>query len=279
VTKGQAVVHHFTIDVEDYFQVSAFEDIVPRSAWEGMESRVVRNTHILADLLQQHDVRATMFVLGWVAERHPQLVKELTAAGHEIASHGWDHKRVTHQTQEEFRSSIRRSRALLEDQSGMQVLGFRAPSFSITPAQEWALDILVEEGYRYDSSLFPIHRPGYGFASAGRDPHWLERPAGRLREIPPATLRAGRVNLPAAGGAYFRLFPYALIASAFRQAERRNVPGTFYIHPWEVDPEQPRMNVSATTRVRHYGGLRRTAPRLQRLLSEFRFQPIADSLP
>jgi polysaccharide deacetylase family protein (PEP-CTERM system associated) len=228
--------------------------------------------------MAEHDVRATMFVLGWVAERFPNLVRQLADAGHEIASHGWDHKRVTTITPDEFRESVRRSRALLEDQAGARVLGFRAPSFSITPSNAWALDVLLEEGYSYDSSLMPITRRGYGFPGGQRDPHWLERASGRLREIPPATLRTARFNLPAGGGAYFRLFPYSLIAAAFRQAERRGVPATFYIHPWEVDPEQPRMDVNMKTRVRHYGGLNHTVPRLRRLFNEFRFGPIADSL-
>ncbi|UCF20382.1 MAG: DUF3473 domain-containing protein, partial [Gemmatimonadota bacterium] len=167
---------------------------------------------------------------------------------------------------------------LLEELSGGHVLGFRAPSFSIVPGCEWALDVLVEEGYRYDSSLFPVRRPGYGYPDGGRDPHWLERPAGRLAEVPPATLRLGGINLPAAGGAYFRILPYGLARAAVRDSEGRGVPATFYIHPWEIDPDQPRMDVPLLTRVRHYSGLGRTLDRLRRLLGEFRFQPIADTV-
>jgi len=236
----------------------------------------VRQVEQLLNLLARHETHATFFVVGWVAERHPHLIRAIARAGHEIASHSWDHARVTDQTPTEFRASVRRTKHELESLCGTAVVGFRAPSYSIVPGREWALDILVEEGYEYDSSLFPVHRRGYGYASATPDPHWLTRPAGRLREFPPATLRVGGMRLPAAGGAYFRLFPYALVQAALRQCERRGVPGTFYIHPWEIDPDQPRLAVSPLTRVRHYGGLRRTASRLGRLLSEFRFTSIRD---
>jgi polysaccharide deacetylase family protein (PEP-CTERM system associated) len=185
---------------------------------------------------------------------------------------------VTQQTPLQFRDSIRRTKAVLEQHALAPVLGFRAPSFSIVPGREWALDILVEEGYRYDSSLFPVRRPGYGYPGGAPDPHWLERPAGRLAEVPPATLLCCGVRLPAAGGAYFRLLPYGLIRAAFRQCERRGVPGTFYIHPWEVDPAQPRLPASWLTQLRHYGGLGRTAHRLGRLLEDFRFTAVRDTV-
>ena len=270
--------HHFTVDVEEHFQVSAFEPHVSRDRWDSLESRVAANVGTLLELLARHDARGTFFVLGCVAERHPDVVRMIAPAGHEVASHGWDHRRVTQQSPEEFRVSVRRTKAALEALSGAPVLGFRAPSFSIVPGREWALDILLEEGYRYDSSLFPVRRPGYGYASGRREPHWLERRTGRLAEIPPATLRIAGLNLPAAGGAYFRLLPYGLVRSALRDCERRGVPGTFYIHPWEIDPAQPRMVVPWATRLRHYGGLRRTVPRLERLLGEFRFTSIAPTL-
>jgi polysaccharide deacetylase family protein (PEP-CTERM system associated) len=206
------------------------------------------------------------------------LVRAIAQAGHEIASHGWDHVRVTEQTPHQFRDSIRRTKHVLEAITGAPVLGFRAPSFSIVPGREWALDILVEEAYRYDSSLFPVRRPGYGYPGGLPDPYWIERPAGRVAEIPPATLQWGRLRVPAAGGAYFRLLPYGMVRAALRQCERRGVPGTFYIHPWEVDPDQPRVAVSWFTRTRHYGGLHRTLPRLERLLTEFRFAPVRETL-
>jgi len=272
------VQHHFTVDVEEHFQVSAFERIVPRADWGRHESRVGASVARLLDLMARHGARGTFFVLGWVAERHPEVVRRIAAAGHEIASHGWDHVRVTELTPAMFRESVRRTKQALEALTGACVLGYRAPSFSIVPGREWALDILLEEGHRYDSSLFPIHRPGYGYPSARPDPHWLKRDGGRLFELPPATLTRFGVRLPAGGGAYFRLFPYAFVRAAFLDYARRGIPGTFYIHPWEVDPAQPRMEVPLLTRVRHYGGLARTVPRLERLLAEFRFTAIAESL-
>jgi polysaccharide deacetylase family protein (PEP-CTERM system associated) len=274
------LAHHFTIDLEEYFQVSAFESRVARCEWDGFQSRVAEEVGQLLDLLARHEARATVFVLGWVAERQPELIRTIARAGHEIASHGWDHARVTTQTPLEFRHSIRQTKELLERITGEQVRGFRAPSFSIVSGREWALDVLIEEGYRYDSSLFPVQRPGggYGYPDGLSDPHWLERPGGRLAEIPPTTLRWGGLRLPAAGGAYFRLLPYGVVRAAFRQCERRGTPGTFYIHPWEVDPGQPRLDVSWLTRVRHYGGLRWTMPRLERLLTEFRFTAVRDTV-
>ncbi len=274
------VSHHFTIDLEEYFQVSAFASQVMRCDWQRFESRVTGEVDRLLELLARHEARATFFVLGWVAERQVELVRTIARAGHEIASHGWDHARVTTQTRPQFRESVRRTKDLLEEITGAPVLGFRAPNFSIVPGREWALDVLIEEGYRYDSSLFPVRRPGgnYGYPDGLPDPHWLERPSGRLAEIPPTTLRSCGFRLPAAGGAYLRLLPYGVVRAAFRQCERRKVPGTFYIHPWELDPEQPRLPVSWLTRVRHYGGLRRTAERIERLLSEFRFTAVRDTL-
>jgi polysaccharide deacetylase family protein (PEP-CTERM system associated) len=272
--------HHFTVDLEEYFQVSAFEPCVARSAWDGIPPRLLEQMGPLLEILARHKARATFFVLGWVAERQPELIRAIAAAGHEIASHGWDHVRVTHQTPAQFRDSVRRTKSLLEAITGVPVLGFRAPSFSIVAGREWALDVLIEEGYRYDSSLFPVRRPGrgYGYPSGSPDPHRLGRPSGWLTEIPPTTLRWCGMRLPAAGGAYFRLFPYRLVQAAFRQCERRGVCGTFYIHPWELDAAQPRLNVSWATRVRHYGGLHRTTPRLERLLADFRFTRVRDTV-
>lgn len=270
--------HHFTVDVEEYFQVTALESHARRDTWSRFESRVARSLDRLLDLLARHDARGTFFVLGWLAERKPELVRAIVEGGHEVASHGWDHLRVTHQSREEFRSSIRRSRETLEDLAGQPVVGFRAPSFSIVPGREWALDVLIEEGYRYDSSLFPVWRRGYGYPDAARDSHVLARAGGCLAVVPPVTLRRCGVNLPAAGGAYFRLLPYGLVRRALLDAQRRGVPGTFYIHPWEIDPDQPRLDVSWLTRLRHYGGLTRTFERLERLLGEFRFSTIAHTL-
>lgn len=270
--------HHFTVDVEEYFQVAAFERFVSRGAWDGIESRLHIGMRLLLELLDANETKGTFFTLGWVARRHPALIRELAAAGHEVASHGWGHERITTLTPDEFRASVRDSKAELEDLAGTPVFGYRAPSFSIVRGGEWALDILLEEGYRYDSSLFPVRRSGYGFMGGQRDPHELDRASGRLTELPPATLKVGRELLPAGGGAYFRILPYQVVSTALKAAERRGVPATFYIHPWELDPGQPRLDVPLKTRIRHYGGLTRTIPRLRRLLQRFEFQPISQTL-
>lgn len=270
--------HLFTVDVEEYFHASALEPHVSRHAWGSLESRVEPGVRRLLELLEERQMRGTFFVLGWVAERHPDLVREIAARGHEVASHGWGHRRITEMDPPAFRRSVRRSKRLLEDLVGRPVLGYRAPSFSIVPGREWALDVLVEEGYRYDSSLYPVRRPGYGYPGADPAGGWLERHSGALAELPPATLRRLGVNLPAGGGAYFRLLPYRLVRSALEAFGRRGQATTFYIHPWEVDTGQPRLDLPPLTRLRHYGGLERTEERLRRLLDEFRFRPVAESL-
>lgn len=270
--------HHFTVDVEEYFNFTGFESRVPSCEWDRLESRVEASVGCLLELLDQNQARGTFFVLGWVAERHPGMVRSIAGAGHEVASHGWDHKRIFEIGRDDFRISVQRTKALLEDLTGSPVTGFRAPHFSITPGREWALDVLIEEGHEYDSSLFPIQRSGYGYPNGRRDPHWLERPSGRIAEVPPATFRRWGMNIPAGGGAYFRLFPYQLVRAALQDCQQRRVPGTFYIHPWEVDPDQPRLNVPGIWRWRHYGGLRRTVSRLNRLLTEFRFSPITETV-
>lgn len=276
--RSALIEHHFTIDVEEYFQVSALEPYVDRATWERRESRLEIGLERLLALLDDAGARATFFVLGWIAERDPGAVRRIAGAGHEIASHGYGHRRVSTLTRAEFRASARRAKAVLEDIVGAPVIGYRAPTFSILPGGEWALDILLEEGYRYDSSLFPVPRPGYGYAaSAPRDPHWLARPSGRLLEVPPTTLRRLGTNFPAAGGAYLRLFPYLLTRLALEEAQARGVPGTLYVHPWELDEAQPRLPVPLSVRLRHYGGLPRVRSRLERVLRDFRFRPIAST--
>ena len=280
VLGGAAGRHFFTVDVEEHFQVSAFEGSVRREDWGRHPSRVERNVDALLELLDRHDARGTFFVLGCVGEKHPSMVRRIAAAGHEVASHGHDHRRVTHQSAGDFRRSVRKSKSILEGIAGTAVSGFRAPSFSIVPGVEWAFDVLLEEGYIYDSSLFPIRRSAhYGYPSAPRGPHWIERATGRLLELPLTTLRRGRLNIPASGGAYFRIFPFALTRTALSECERRGVPGMFYIHPWEIDPGQPRISASLGSRLRHYTGLHRTAGRLARLLGKFRFDSVASRLP
>jgi len=278
VSTDTRIWHHFTVDVEEYFQVTALEPYFPRASWEETPSRLALGTRALLELLAEHNSRGTFFTLGWVGKHHPSIVSEIAASGHEIASHGWGHERITTLSPKQFRASVRDSKAALEDIAGTAVIGYRAPSFSIVRGSEWALDILVEEGYRYDSSLYPVVRPGYGFAGGGRFPYRLQTASGALEEFPPATVRSGPVVLPAGGGAYIRLLPHMLVRAGFKAAERAGVPATFYIHPWELDPEQPRVRVPLRTRIRHYGGLRRTVPRLRRLLEEFRFQPITETL-
>ncbi|HYD53076.1 MAG TPA: XrtA system polysaccharide deacetylase [Gemmatimonadaceae bacterium] len=273
-----ATAHYFTVDVEEYFQVNAFEGIVPRERWDSYPSRLARSMDLLLDRLAAHGSTGTFFTLGWVADRHPAIVRRIAEAGHEVASHGYWHRRVTMLTPEAFREDVRASRAALENVTGQAVVGYRAPSFSIVPGREWALDILLEEGFRYDSSLFPIRRPGYGYPDAPTEPHVIERPAGRLVELPPATTTILGRRIPVAGGGYLRQLPFAMIRGAFRDHARRGVPAMFYIHPWEIDPGQPRMPVSFVTRLRHYRGLADTLGKIEALLSEFRFTAVAPTL-
>lgn len=270
--------HLFSVDVEEHFQVSAFDRVLTRDQWPAQPSRVESNTDRLLELLARHDARGTFFTLGWVADRHPALIKRIAGAGHELASHGWWHYKVTALSPPAFREEIRRSKGILEEIAGAPVRGFRAPSFSIVPGTEWAFDLLLEEGYAYDSSLFPIRRPGYGYPGAPMLPHGIQRTAGRLLEFPLATAAILGLRIPAAGGGYLRQFPLGVIRHAFRQQAGRGQPGMFYIHPWELDADQPRLAVGWLTRVRHYRGLGRTEGRLEKLLQEFRFTSVRDWL-
>jgi polysaccharide deacetylase family protein (PEP-CTERM system associated) len=268
--------HLFTVDVEDYFQVVAFEGVVDRREWDRYPSRVEANTDRLLELLARHGARGTFFTLGWVAERHPGIVRRIAAAGHEVASHGHWHRRVTTLTPADFRREIRESKARLEEQSGHPCIGFRAPSFSIVPGVEWAFDVLLEEGYRYDSSLFPVRRPDYGYPHSPAVPFLIERSGGTLLELPLATTRLLGLQLPAAGGGYLRQFPYVLFHRAFRRWGEEGVSAMFYIHPWEYDVEQPRLPCSRLTAFRHYHNQNLVWPRLDRLLGEFRFTSVVD---
>jgi polysaccharide deacetylase family protein (PEP-CTERM system associated) len=273
-----ATAHCFTVDVEEHFQVSAFERFVSRSTWDQHPSRVVRNTEVLLDLLARFGATGTFFVLGWVAERQPDLVRRIAAAGHEVASHGQTHRRLTMMTPDELRAELRTSKDVLAQITGAAVLGFRAPSFSIVPGGEWAFEVIAGEGYQYDSSLFPIRRAGYGYPSAQPTPHFVQTASGPLLELPMTTTRFCGARIPAAGGGYLRHFPYAVIQRAFRAYDTARLPGMFYVHPWELDPDQPRIGSGWMTRVRHYHGLASTLPRLSRLLTEFRFGAIAPRL-
>lgn len=271
--------HFFTVDVEEYFQVQALESVVTAAEWLSRPTRVGASVDALLEALDRHRVQGTFFTLGWLAKYRPEVVRAIANAGHEVASHGFRHERVTGLTPHRFREDIRSSKHALEDLTGRVVLGYRAPSFSIVPGCEWAFDVLVEEGYRYDSSIFPIRRRGYGYPSAPRAPYVINRPSGTLAEFPLATVSLFRLSIPAAGGGYMRQFPFGLIRRAFREAGQRGEPGTFYIHPWELDPQQPRLPVSRLTYVRHYRGLATTAVKLEKLLTEFAFRSIASSLP
>jgi polysaccharide deacetylase family protein (PEP-CTERM system associated) len=280
MTIGAAPIRNgMSVDVEDYFHVSALAHAAPRARWDSFESRVERNTARLLDLFDEAGARTTCFVLGWVAERHPAIVKAIAARGHELASHGYWHRLVYEQTPEEFRDDVRRSKRIIEDQAGAGVAGYRAPSFSITRRSLWALDVLIEEGYGYDASVFPVHHDRYGIPSAPRHPYRVSRPAGDLAEVPPSTVRLLGTNLAVAGGGYFRLLPYGWTRWGIARLNRlERKPSIFYLHPWEIDPDQPRLPAPLLSRVRHYTHLRRTAPRLRRLLRAFSWCPIRELL-
>jgi polysaccharide deacetylase family protein (PEP-CTERM system associated) len=270
------VVNAFTVDVEDYFQVSAFEPYIDRSTWPDYEQRVVHNTQAVLELLGRFAVRATFYILGWVAERHPRLVREIAEAGHEVGCHSYWHRLVYELQPEDFRADLRRARQAIQDAAGVPVMTYRAPSFSVTAASLWALDILAEEGFRSDSSVFPIYHDRYGIPGARRTVHELTTPRGSLWEFPPSVVRLAGINLPVSGGGYFRLYPVALSRHLLRRINKEAEPFVFYIHPWELDPGQPRLKFgSPTTRLRHYLNLERTQARLERLLAEFRFEPIS----
>jgi len=263
----------FTVDVEDYFQVEGFAKAIDRSSWEGFRTRVGESNSLLLDILARHKVRATFFVLGWVARKHPEIVRQIVASGHELASHGMSHRLVYTQTPEEFRRETRDAKALLEDLAQRPVVGYRAATYSITSRSLWALDVLCEEGFRYDSSIFPMRHDRYGIPDAEPKPHVLTTPGGgRLVEFPISVLRYGGAKIPVAGGGYFRLFPYQFTRWALRKLNVQQQEFVFYVHPWEVDPEQPRVEeAGALSRFRHYLNLDRCAERLGRLLGDFEF--------
>jgi polysaccharide deacetylase family protein (PEP-CTERM system associated) len=276
---GDGIVNAMTVDVEDYFHVSVFDGLVPRDRWTTLDSRVCGNTERLLSVLQEAGVTATFFVLGCVAERFPALVTRIAKLGHEVASHGYAHRLIYDQTPSAFREDVRRAKALLESAAGCRVDGFRAPSYSITPRTLWALDILIEEGYRYDASIFPIRHDRYGIPLSPRHPYVLPRESGSLVEAPASTVRLGPLNLPVAGGGYFRILPYPWTRwgiARINQRERR--PAIFYLHPWEVDPDQPRLPAGWLGRLRHYRNLDKTEARLRRLLEDFRFGPLRQIL-
>lgn len=261
-------INAMTIDVEDYFQVEAFASTIDRRDWETFPRRVESNTHRLMDVIAEAGVNATFFTLGWVAKRHPALVRRMVSEGHELASHGFEHCRADRQTADQFRADVRASKYLLEDIGGVAVQGYRAPTFSVGRRNPWAHAVLAEEGFRYSSSVYPISHDLYGDPGAPRMPY---EPLPGFTEIPLTTLRLFGVSLPAAGGGYFRLAPYRLARWAIGSAERRNdAPCIFFIHPWEIDPGQPRQDhAPRLSRFRHYHNLHRTEGRFHRLLRDF----------
>ena len=264
-----------SFDVEDYFQVQALADVCERARWDEFEPRVERNTNLILDLLAEQRVSATFFTLGWVAERYPNIVRRMTSEGHELASHGYAHFRVDGQTPDQFRADIKRTKAILEDTAGVRVSGYRAATFSVGATTPWAFKILEEEGYAYSSSVYPVAHDNYSNPGA---PRFAYRPPGthRLWEYPISTIRLAGRNIPCGGGGYFRFAPYAVFSRAIAHINRSEQrPAVFYLHPWEVDPDQPRpAGVSLKSRLRHYLNLSRTMPRLTRLLRDFRWDRV-----
>jgi polysaccharide deacetylase family protein (PEP-CTERM system associated) len=275
------VINALTVDVEDYYQVGVFQNRLDRAEWGSFESRVERNTNKLLERFGQRGVKATFFCLGGIAERHPRLVRRIAAEGHEVGSHGFDHEPVHRMTPDAFREDARKTRLLLEDLSGAAVLGFRAPSFSITKKTLWALDAILDAGYAYDSSIFPIRRPDYGIPDATLEPHARTTPSGRsIAELPLSVASFLGKAIPVSGGGYFRMFPFAVTRWGLAKANREGRPGVFYLHPWEIDHEQPdlRHKTGRIGAFRHYVGLKGTAKKLERLLAAFAFAPARDIL-
>ena len=266
---NEPIVNAMTVDVEDYFQVSAFESRIQREDWNTLPCRVESNTRRILDLFAEHEVHATFFLLGWVAERYPNLVRDIADAGHEVASHGFSHIRVTQQPPQEFSRDISKTKALLEDISGVEVRGYRAASYSIVMDTLWAHELLLEAGYRYSSSIYPIRHDLYGIPDAPRFAYFPENRG--LLEIPITTLPLLNNNLPCGGGGYFRLLPYNMSRWAMKQVNHKDGEAcVFYFHPWEIDPDQPRPSgINWKTRFRHYLNLRRMERRVENLLTDF----------
>ena len=264
-----------TIDLEDYYHVSTFRDQIPASRWNSQQSRIERNTDMLLELLDEGNCKATFFTLGCVAEQHPHIVRRVAERGHEIACHSLRHRIVYEMTRQEFREDTRQAKQILEDSTGCEVRGYRAPSFWITSKSLWALEVLAELGFTFDSSIFPVKHPNYGMPNGPRDPYRIETPNGSLIEFPMSTLQFVGYRSPFGGGAYFRLLPYWYTRWGIRflnRIENRSV--CVYLHPWELDPEQPRISADLSSRVRHYIGLRNTPSKVRRLIRDFEFCPL-----
>jgi polysaccharide deacetylase family protein (PEP-CTERM system associated) len=261
-----------SIDLEEWFHPEILRGRFQTSEWSDLEPRAPQIVDRLLQILAASDVRATFFVLGWVAERHPDIVPRLVSAGHEVASHGYVHAMITQQTPEEFEADLSRSLDILRRQSGQPVVGYRAPSFSVVRETLWAFDVMLQHGIEYDSSIYPVHHDRYGIPEAPRQPYRVaRREEQELWELPPPTLRIGNKNLPVAGGGYLRLLPYTVTRFALRRLNATGIPGIVYTHPWEFDLSQPRVSLSLPKRLRHYTNVARNEGKLRRLLQEFEF--------
>jgi polysaccharide deacetylase family protein (PEP-CTERM system associated) len=262
-----------TVDVEDYYHVSAFEPYIHRAEWAYLPSRVEANIMKILDILENHKTKATFFVLGYIAEKIPALIKEIYNSGHEIACHGYAHKLAYTMTPKEFRADVRRARSIIEDSIGTGISGFRATSFSFIKSNLWCLDILIEEGFLYDSSIFPIYHDRYGIPNWQRFPHMILRNSGCIYELPPSTIRIFNNNIPIGGGAYLRLFPLSFICKGIRRINNtESKSAIIYIHPWEIDTGQPRIKVKRLTALRHYAGIRKFEAKIQKIIKEFEFR-------
>jgi polysaccharide deacetylase family protein (PEP-CTERM system associated) len=275
----ERVLNALSIDVEEYFQVTAFNGQAPLDQWDSYQARVHRATEKILSILEEHGTKATFFIVGWVARKHPGIVKVIQRQGHEIACHSYAHREISEQSLEVFRKDLRLARSILEDITGERVSGYRAPTFSITTDTLWALDVLIEEGFRYDSSVFPIRHDRYGMPKAERFPNVICRNNGyELLEFPMSTVRVMGMNLPFAGGGYMRLLPPGIISRAIGRINRGGQPAIVYVHPWEFDPDQPRIRASRTTSFRHYHNIGTMTSKFERLLTRHEFAPVWEVL-
>ena len=283
VRAAEPQTNALTVDVEDYFHAEAFAHLVTRDRWPELETRVEADMMKVLDMLEQNAVRATCFLLGWVADRYPDLVRRICDGGHELACHGYGHQMIGMIEPEAFREDVHRAKAALEDLSGASVTGYRAPTFSVTTDTLWAIDVLAEEGFLYDSSVFPIRHDRYGIPHACRFPHRIETDAGHsLVEFPLSTVRILGQNLPVAGGGYLRLLPAGIVSRAIASINRDGHPAIVYFHPWELDSGQPRLGLKGISKFRHYVNIEKMQAKLQRLLATHRFAPardVLDSIP
>lgn len=273
------MINALSVDVEDWFQVTNFEQVIERKDWDRCESRVVPNVHRILDILSAADARATFFVLGWIAERHPQMVLSIRDGGHEVSTHGYAHSQIHRQTQEEFRQDVAKAISVLEKILGERIIGYRAPSYSIVPETMWAWEQLSNLGIRYDSSIFPIKHDRYGVSGLPRFPFTIDLKDGKeLVEFPLSTVRILGRNIPIAGGGYLRLYPYWFVKWAVKRINGQGHPAIFYLHPWEIDPHQPRQEVNFFKSLRHYTNIAATEAKIKALVRDFRFAPVREVL-